>query len=152
VRWYYLLTDVDDRRRAEEALRKSEALLHEAQRLARTGSWSWDVLSGKVVSSPENARIYDFQPNEDSAAPEVYFQRIHPDHRERIREVFQTCVVEKTDYQADLPIVLLDRTVKYIHATGHPILNKSGDLIEFFGTTVDVTEQHEARAALADCV
>src|ERR1700726_4166305 len=49
VRWYYLLTDVDDRRRAEEALRKSEALLHEAQRLARTGSWSWDVLSGRVV-------------------------------------------------------------------------------------------------------
>jgi PAS domain S-box-containing protein len=148
VRWYYLLTDVDDRRRAEEALRKSEALLHEAQRLARTGSWSWDVLSGRVVSSPENARIYGFQPNEDSAAPEVYFQRIHPDHHERIREVFQTCVVEKTDYQADFPIVLLDRTVKYIHATGHPILNKSGDLIEFFGTTVDVTEQHESRAAL----
>src|SRR4030088_2278575 len=148
VRWYYLLTDVDDRRRAEEALRKSEALLHEAQRLARTGSWSWDVLSGRVVSSPENARIYGFQQNEDSAAPEVYFQRIHPDHRERIREVFQTCVVEKTDYQADFPIVLLDRTVKYIHATGHPILNKSRDLIEFFGTTVDVTEQREARAAL----
>src|SRR3984893_7771276 len=148
VRWYYLLTDVDDRRRAEEALRKSEALLLEAQRLARTGSWSWDVLSGRVVGSPENARIYGFQPNEDNAAPEVYFQRIHPDHRERIREVFQTCVVEKTDYQADYPIVLLDGTVKYIHATGHPILNKSGDLIEFFGTTVDVTEQHESRAAL----
>ena len=100
------------------------------------------------MSSPENARIYGFQPNEDSAAPEVYFQRIHPDHRERIREAFQTCVVEKTDYQADYPIVLLDGTVKYIHATGHPILNKSEDLIEFFGTTVDVTEQHEARAAL----
>jgi PAS domain-containing protein len=96
VRWYYLLTDVDDRRRAEEALRKSEALLHEAQRLARTGSWSWDVLSGRVVSSPENARIYGFQPHEDSAAPEVYFQRIHPDYRERIREIFQACVVEKT--------------------------------------------------------
>src|SRR5467141_1561025 len=148
VRWYYLPIDVDDRRRAEEALRKSEALLHEAQRLARTGSWSWDVSSGKVVTSPENARIYGFQPNEDSAAPEVYFQRIHPDHRERIREVFQTCVVEKTDYQADFPIVLLDGTDKYIHATGHPILNKSGDLIEFFGTTIDVTEQHEARVAL----
>jgi PAS domain S-box-containing protein len=78
-----LSEDITQRKRAEEASRKSEALLHEAQRLARTGSWSWDVLSGKVVSSPENARIYDFQPNEDSAAPEVYFQRIHPDHRGR---------------------------------------------------------------------
>src|SRR5437016_13248596 len=54
VRWYYLLTDVDDRRRAEDALRKSEALLHEAQWLARTGAWSAYVVSGSTVSVPAN--------------------------------------------------------------------------------------------------
>jgi PAS domain S-box-containing protein len=146
----YVGTDVDvtQRKLAEEKLRRSEAGLHEAQRLTHTGSWTYDVSSRKVTTSPEADRIYGIRPDEDASEPELYFDRVHPEHRERIREVFQRSESQKIHYQADYPIVLPDGTIKHIHAIGHPVLSESGELVEFVGTTMDVTEQHEARAAL----
>jgi PAS domain S-box-containing protein len=148
IKWFGINTDIEHRKRAEEQLRRSERDLHEAQRLAHTGSWRYDVSSQKVTNSPEGNRIHGIQPNEDPSAPELYFSRIHPDDRERIRELFERCVIQKSEYQPDYAIVLPDGTIKHLHAIGHPILNESGELVEFVGTTMDVTEQMRARAAL----
>jgi PAS domain S-box-containing protein len=148
VNWCGTNIDIEDRKQAEEKLRRSEARVLEAQRLSDVGSWKYDLLSDLVTSSPQLLRVYDVQPDEDYSVPEFWFNRIHPEDRKRVQEAFQRSKIEKTDYQAEYRIVLPDGTTKYQHSIGSPILNESGDLVEFVGTAMDVTEQGLARAAL----
>lgn len=148
IRWYAILFDIDVRKKTEEKLRRSEWNLLEAQRLGHSGSWSLDVASGIVSSSPEMLRVVDPQPGEDYMRPDFWFNRIHPEDRNRVREHFERCVREKIDYQADFRVVVPDGTIKYHHSIGYPILNESGDLVEFVGTAIDVTEQVKARIEL----
>jgi len=146
--WYMLLTDIDERKQAEEKLRRSEWNLLEAQRLGHCGSWSLDVKSGISSNSPEGIRLFAPGPNEDFSKPEFYFNRIHPDDRSRVRQLFERCLAEKTDYQADFRILLPDGTIRHHHTIGHPILNGAGELVEVIGTGIDTTEHMDARIAL----
>src|SRR2546425_4763506 len=114
--------DVTARRLAEEELRRSEADLHEAQRLSHTGSWKLDLSSGKVSVSPEIFRIYAVNPDKEIASSDFWFDRIHPEDRQRVRERFERCVAEKLQYEADYRIVCSDGTIKHQHAIGHPVL------------------------------
>jgi PAS domain S-box-containing protein len=140
--------DVTERKRAEEQLRRSEADLLEAQRMSQTGSWKHDVLSGTVIVSPEVFRIFGVTPNEDTSTTELWLSRNHPDDQKRIRELFERAEIEKTDYEADYRIVLPDGAIKHLHAIGHPILNGSGELVEFIGTVMDITERKKAESEL----
>src|SRR6202041_641843 len=146
----YVGTDVDvtERKRTEEKLRRSEADLLEGQRLTHTLTWKYDVSSRKVTNTPEANRIYGFKGDEDTSDPELYFEMIHPDDRKRVRELFERCTVLKINYEADYAIILPDGNIRHIHATGHPVLNELGGLVEWIGTTMDVTEQAQARIEL----
>lgn len=152
IHWYSVLADVDDLKRAEEQARRSEAFLIEAQRLSRTGGWMHDLASGTVVTWPEGSsemlRVYGAEPGEDTSSPEFWFNRIHPEDRQRVIEIFTRCEAEKTNYRADYRIVLPDGTVKHQHSVGHPVLNASGELVQFVGTAMDTTEQWHAEEAL----
>jgi PAS domain S-box-containing protein len=145
VRWYVLLADIDERKQAEEKLRRNEWSLLEAQRLGHSGSWSLDVSSGRVTTSPEMFRSFDVKPGEDCASPDFWFNRIHPEDRKRVRDLFERCIIEKTDYEADYRLLLPDGTIKYQHSIGRPIMNEKGDLMEFVGTAIDITEHVKAR-------
>jgi PAS domain S-box-containing protein len=140
--------DVTERKQAEEALRRSERDLLEAQRISHTGSWKHDVSSGTVTVSPEVVRIFGVKPDEDTSTPEFWLSRNHPEDRKRIQELFERCEIEKTDYDADYRIVLPDGAIKHLHAVGRPILNQSGELLEFIGTVVDITERKQSEEAL----
>jgi PAS domain S-box-containing protein len=148
IRWYVMLSDIEQRKQAEEKLRESEADLLEAQRLTHTGSWKHDISSGKITVSPEIHRIFGSNPDEDTSSSEFWFGRIHPEDRQRIQERFQKSEIEKSDYQADYRLLLPDGTIRHQHSIGRPVLNESGDLVEFVGTAMDVTEQVQGRIAL----
>jgi PAS domain S-box-containing protein len=151
-----------------EALRRSEAYLAEAQKLTHTGSWAVRVPqmenaqreAGQGLAviprfgwdasywSREMYRIFGFDPG---ATPPSYMevvQRLHPEDAHHNTPVVEQAIRDSTDFETDFRLLLPNGPAKYIHVVGHPVMNASGDVIELVGTAMDVTEQHEARAAL----
>src|ERR1700738_1702312 len=146
VKWYSSAFDIEDRKRAEEALRRSEGYLLEAQRLTRTGSWAWNVATRQSVYwSQENYRLFGFDPEGGIPSDEAFYRRIHPEDQDRVRrEVFLERPDEGSHFDVDFRIVLPGGAIKYVRSTGHPVHNISGDLLEYVGTSIDVTERKRA--------
>src|SRR3981189_33478 len=140
--------DTTEGKRAEKKLRRSEESLLEAQKLSHTGSWRHDVASGAVIVSPEIYRKHAIKPDDEASKTEFFFSRFHPEDRTRVVDLFERAELEKTEFQVDYRIVLADGTIKHLHTIGHPILNESGDLVEFVGTAMDVTAAKQAEEAL----
>jgi PAS domain S-box-containing protein len=140
-----LQTESRERKFAEESLRRSEGYLAEAQRLTHTGSWAWRVPGREALHlSEEWFRIYGFAPEEGLSAWEKRLQRMHPEDRAAWQETTDRAIGEKSDYEVEHRILLPDGTVKYTHTIGHPVLNASGDVMQFVGTMIDITERKRA--------
>ena len=138
--------DVSDRKRAEEELRRSEGYLAEAQRLTRTGIWAWSVTArGSVYWSQENYRLFGFDPEGGIPSDEAFYQRVHPEDRDRVRrEVFLERPEEGSHFDVEFRLVLPDGTMKYVRSTGHAVRSISGNVLEYVGTSIDVTERKRA--------
>jgi len=144
-----LRLEIAERKQAEADLRASEAYLAEAQRLTHTASFALNIATRKIVHwSQEHFRLFGFDPGRGLPSFEVVRQRIHPDDRERVDEIYERAIREKADYETDYRIVLPDRMVKHVHSVGHPVFDGSGDLVEYVGTIMDVTERKRAEEAL----
>jgi PAS domain S-box-containing protein len=146
-----------ERARAEESLRRSESYLTEAQRLTHTGSWVWKVAGRKALHlSDEWYRLYGFDQEKGPPVWEERLQCIHPDDRSKWQGAIERAIAEVSDYEVEFRIVLPDGTLKYIHTVGHPVLNAAGDLVEFVGSSTDVTgrklAEESLRQAQADLV
>jgi PAS domain S-box-containing protein len=139
------VTDVTAAKQAEMKLRESEAYLAEAQRLAHTSSWNWRVMGRDALHlSDEWYRIYGFDPKEGVPTWTERLQRIHPEDRAKWQEVVERAIDDQADYDVEFRILLPDGSVKYIHTIGYPVLDKSGHLIEFVGSSTDITERTQA--------
>jgi len=143
------VTDITDARCAEQALRRSEGYLAEAQRLTHTGSWGWSAANPQAVHwSQEHYRLFGFDPELGPPSHEAFLQRIHPEDREGVVPAFEAMTPEQSAFDVQYRIVLPGDSVKHIRAIAHPVFDASGQFVEYVGTAMDVTEQHEARAAL----
>jgi PAS domain S-box-containing protein len=147
------VTDITEQKRAEEALRRSEGYLADAQRMTRTGSWAWNLETRQSVHwSQEQYRLFGFDPAEVIPTDEMLIQRIHLEDRDRVAGAFDSVLSrEGAEFEIDYRIVLPEG-VRYISSIGHPVFNTSGDVSEYIGSAMDVTEQRLAKAALEAAV
>ena len=144
-----LSEDITQRKRAEEALQRSEGYLAEAQKLTHTGSWALQIPQMEnVYWSKEMYRIFGLDPDPTPPSFMEVTRRLHPEDVPYRTRVFEQAIRDTTDFETEYRLLLPNGAAKYIHVVGHPVVNASGDVIELFGTAMDVTEQHEARAAL----
>jgi PAS domain S-box-containing protein len=148
VKWFGTLTDVEDRKRAEESLRSSEAYLMEAQSLTQTGSCAIDGTSQETVFwSDEMFRLFDFDPKQALPTFDQWLKRIHPEDHEKLKVASERTFVDKVNCDVEFRIVKPDGAVKHIHGIGHPVLSPTGELVQVVGTMVDITERKRAEEA-----
>jgi PAS domain S-box-containing protein len=141
--------DLTERRRAEEALRRSEAYLAESQKMSHTCSAAFNE-AGMLYFSEEASRMFGFNPLQGTPSREAVWQRIHPDDLDRVNESIECAVREKRSRTNEFRILLPDGTVKHVESTCNPVFSASGELVEIIGTGIDVTERTRAEQALRE--
>ncbi len=144
--WYLLLTDIDDRKKAEVELRRGKAYLIEAQRLSLTGSFGCRLSTGEMFWSEETFRIYGYDRSTQPAVERV-LQRVHPEDRALVQERIDRAYRDGKDCHVECRLLLPDDSVKHVRIVAHASKNESG-IIEFIGAVMDVTAQRQARADL----
>ena len=147
--WYGIDTDIHDLKVAEETLRRSEGYLAEAQRLSHTGSWARDAANDEMTySSEEFFRVVGFDPHDGPPRFEMFLERVHPEDQAKVRGIVEKARLEKAEYELDYRVIHPGGEIRDVHVMGHPVLSPSGDIDEFVGTVMDITERKRAEGAL----
>jgi PAS domain S-box-containing protein len=149
-----LRSEILERRRVEESLRRSKQRLAEAQEISLVGSWNWDVLKDKLTWSDELVRIYGMSPvdgrvpQESHATFEAFLQAVHPQDRDRVKQVIDETVQTREPFRFHYRIVRPDGVIRWLQARGQLELDAAGTLIRIYGTGQDITELKQAEDEL----
>jgi PAS domain S-box-containing protein len=146
VRWYNLVTDIDERKQAEEKLRRSETYLAEAQRLSLTGSFGCKVSTGEMIWSEETFRIFEYDRTTKPAVERI-LERVHPDDKAMVQEQIDRATREGKDCDLQYRLLLPDDSVKHVRVVARAVRDEAASL-EFAGAVMDVTAERQARAEL----
>ena len=136
-------------------LQRSESFLAEGQRMTQTGSWNWNLSTGKLVWSDEQYRVFGCDRRQVPVPTvELFLSRIHRDDRGFVEREFEAARRARKGFALDYRIVTSTGAVKYLHDVGHPRLTASSEIEDYFGTVADVTtrkrHEDELRDAQAD--
>src|ERR1700760_3252451 len=135
--------------RAEEALRRSEANLAEADKLSHTGSFGWDVSSGKIYWSQETFRIFEYDPATEPTLESV-FHRTHPEDRAPVRQAIDRVSQERKHFDFEHRLLMPNGSVKYLQVVGRPSKGESGSF-EFMGVAM-ARERERLAAEIQDAL
>jgi len=137
-----------ERKRAEEKLKRSEARLAEAQRVARVGSWEWDVVTTEMIWSDEQCRLFGYAGGECTPSYDHYLASVHPDERPAVLEWLNTVIANKKSSGLDVRIVRPDSEERILQNCADVVLDETGDVVRVVGTSQDITEQRQIEAEL----
>jgi len=140
--------DVTERKLAEQALRESEADLHEAQRLANMGSWQWDVQTDTVTWSEQLYRIAGIDPSLPAVSSKDHATLYTPESWLRLRRAMEEALRSGAPYELDLEMNRSDGTTKWIIAKGEVRRDGAGHIVKLRGTVDDFTDRKKAQEEL----
>jgi len=141
--------DITRRKRIEDELRKSEAMLAEAQRMAHLGHWQLDLVGNTLEWSDEIYRIFEIEP-QLGATYEAFLDRIHPDDRAAVDQAYRESLQNHTPYQIEHRLLMTDGSVKHILEKGETTYDEDGKPLRSLGTAQDVTVSKYAERALRE--
>jgi formate hydrogenlyase transcriptional activator len=151
VKWYGVITDIEDRKRTELALQltsrdlqESKSKLEEAQRIAHVGYWEWDVLTGRVNWSDETYRIYGLRPQERPMDLATLREKIHPEDWGGVSRALEEALSGGARYNAECRVFRPTGEVRVIHSQGDVKRDTAGRPTLMFGTVQDITERKQA--------
>ncbi|HET6842858.1 MAG TPA: PAS domain-containing protein [Candidatus Angelobacter sp.] len=147
LRWCSLLTDIDERKRAEDALKRSEAFLAEGQRLSRIGTLSWRVETDEITWSEELYRIFGFE-RDVPVTLDLIGTRVYPEDIPMMNDMVERARGAAGDFEYEHRLLMPDYSVKYLHLIAHGIRDNDGRL-EYIGAVQDVTQRQISEEALA---
>ncbi len=147
VGWYGTSTDIEDRKRTEEKLTRSERQLAEAQRMARIGSWNWDMTTGEITWSDELYRIFGLQRGDTNLHDDV-MPLVHSEDRDRLNHTLEHAMRTNEAYELDYRIRRSDGEERVLHTHGDVAIDEGGSLSAMFGATQDITELRQAECEL----
>ncbi len=136
--------ELADRRRTEKALRRSEARLAEAQRIARMGHWAWNIGENTLFWSDEIHRLFGFEAGAFEGTYEAFLEAVHPDDREGVERAVDEALAGRKPYAIDHRIVRPDGTERVVHEQGRVFRDEGGKPHRMVGTVQDVTETWRA--------
>ncbi|MBN3846800.1 MULTISPECIES: PAS domain S-box protein [Burkholderiaceae] len=145
VKWYGINTDIDDRKRAEEELQRSEAFLAEGQRLTKMGNFSWRVATGNIVWSEQIYRMFELESGRRVRSGFVA-SRIHPDDRGAVLDIIERARRGERDLECQHRLMMPDQSVKYVHMIAHRSTDHP-DNLEYIGAALDITQRRLAGEA-----
>jgi PAS domain S-box-containing protein len=143
-----VITDIGERKRAEAALRESDARLELAQGAAGLTIWEWEPDTGVTTYTPEFCDLYGLPPGSPGLTYQEWRERVHPDDRERVIEDLEAALTGTRTYDTEYRVVWDDGTVRWIASRGRMLPDVPGRPARMIGVNFDVTRRREAELQL----
>jgi len=138
-----IVREITERKRAERQLRLTESRLNEAQRMAKIGSYEWNIVTGVHWWSEERYRMAGRSPETFKPSRESILETVHPEDRQRVAQVVDSALTAGGPYSMEFRTLLPDGSVRIIHSHGEVIFDQEGRPALMVGTAQDITERVE---------